>query len=274
MRGVEASARSGTQPAPPSRPREKIFGIDTTVVRYDDAVFFVPDYAAHKPVAKKVLRRRRVTPPLHDLVAEVMALRSGSIVHAGAFFGDMLPSFSRMTAGLVYAFEPVTENYLLARAVTESNDLDNVVLLNAGLGDHVGIAWIETRKRADGPHRGGMARIVDPGTLGNESHRVPMLTVDQLGIEDLSLIQLDVEGFELPVLRGAVSAIARHRPVIVVEDGRDECASLLADLGYAEVARLGLDHLYLTEADTAALAHFTERLTPRGRYHRPSGPSV
>jgi FkbM family methyltransferase len=268
-----ASARSGPQPAPPSGsrpapPKEKIFGIDTTVVRYDHAVFFVPDYAAHKPVAKKVLRKRRVTPPLHGLVAEVMALRSGSIVHAGAFFGDMLPSFSRKTTGLVYAFEPVIENYLLARAVMESNDLDNVVLLNAGLGDHVGIAWIETRKVADGPHCGGMARIVDPDTLGNESHRVPMLTVDQLGIEDLSLIQLDVEGFELPVLRGAVNAIAAHRPVIVVEDNLGECAALLAELGYAEAARLGLDHLYLTEADTAALAHFTERLTPGGRYRR------
>ncbi|MCW2795336.1 FkbM family methyltransferase [Nocardioides sp.] len=240
-------------------------------MRYDHAVFFVPDYAAHKPVAKKVLRKRRVTPPLHDLVAEVMALRSGSMVHAGAFFGDMLPSFSRKTDGLVYAFEPVVENYLLARAVMEANDLDNVVLLNAGLGDHAGNAWIETRKVAGGPHRGGMARIVDPDLLGNESHPVPMLTVDQLGIEDLSLIQLDVEGFELSVLRGAMDAIAVHRPVIVVEDSRGECAGLLTELGYGEVARLGLDHLYLTDADTLALAHFTERLTPKGRYRRAGG---
>jgi FkbM family methyltransferase len=248
--------------------RERIFGLDVTVVRYDDAVFFVPDYAAHKPVAQKVLRKRRVTPPLHDLVAEAMTVRPGSMVHAGTFFGDMLPSFSRATTGRVFAFEPVVENHLLAQAVIEANDLGNVLLLNAALGQHTGIARIETRRVAGGRHRGGMARIVEEHAEGSESHMVPMLTIDQLGIDDLSLIQLDVEGFELPVLRGAADTIAAQRPVVVVEDNLAECAGMLAELGYAEAARLGRDHLYLTGPDRDALAHFTARLTPQGRYRR------
>ncbi len=237
-------------------------------MRYDGAVFFVPDYAADKPVAKKVLAKRRVTPPLHDLVSEVMAVRPGSVIHAGAFFGDMLPSFSRRTTAQVYAFEPVTENYLLARAVQEANNLDNVVLLHACLGAQSGPAWIETRRVVGGPHSGGMSRIVDAESQGSESQPVSMLTIDQLGIENLSLIQLDVEGFELSVLRGAEEAITAQRPAIVVEDNRGECVAFLSDLGYTEVARLRRDHLYVTPADAAALAHFTERLTPRGRYRR------
>ena len=83
------------------------------------------------------------------------------MLHAGTFFGDMLPSFSRKTPGLVYAFEPVLENYLLAHQVTERNDLDNVLLFHAGLAEHARPGRVETR----GPvrHRGGTAFVVsDP----------------------------------------------------------------------------------------------------------------
>ena len=95
----------------------RVFGLDTTVVRFDGSVYYVPNYADHRPVAQKILGRRYVEPALHDLVQAVMARRPGSMISAGTFFGDMLPSFSGKTPELVYAFEPVIENYLLAREV-------------------------------------------------------------------------------------------------------------------------------------------------------------
>ena len=66
-----------------------------------------------------------------------------------------------------------------------------------------------------------------------------------------------------------MARLTRSRPGgLGVEDVLAECGGLLAELGYSEAARLGRDHLYLTEPDREALAHFTARLTPQGRFRR------
>lgn len=243
----------------------RVFGVETTVVRFDGSVYYVPSYAAHRPVARKILNKGYVEPGLHRLVQRVMTRRPGSMISAGVFFGDMLPSFSRKTPGLVYAFEPVIENYLLARAVAMANDLSNVVLLHAGLGAEPGpgLASIGT-SRIGLRHLGGAARIIS-GSQEAEFRwqRVPMLSIDQLAIPDLSMIQLDVEGYELLVLKGAIGTIRAQQPVIVVEDNRKECPEFLSELKYVEVARFGLDHVYVPDAIAAGAGD----LLPPGRRH-------
>jgi FkbM family methyltransferase len=231
----------------------RVFGVAAMAVRFDGSVYYVPNFAAHRPVAQKILNKRYVEPALHYLVQEVMARRPGSMISAGTFFGDMLPSFSGKTPELVYAFEPVLENYLLAREVVAANDLDNVVLLHAGLGAKPGpgLARIGT-SRVGQRHLGGASRIISRSQESQfRSQRVPMLSIDQLAVDDLSIIQLDVEGHELPVLKGAIGTIRSHQPVIVVEDNNRSCPRFLAELKYVEVAQLGLDHVYLPAAVAA-----------------------
>jgi FkbM family methyltransferase len=174
----------------------------------------------------------------------------------------MLPSFSRKTPGLVYAFEPVLENYLLARAIVDDNVLPNVVLLHAGLGAEAGLADIGTSRKGR-PHLGGAARVISDAQKAEfVSQRTPLLAIDQLGIADLSMIQLDVEGYELPALQGAIGTISAQRPVIVVEDNARNCAAFLADLGYSEVAQISRDHVYIPEAATARATDFLLTLEP------------
>lgn len=281
MRGVRLNARvlaAGLRRLPGSRrvakrlrsvrPRRKrqIFGISATVVRFDHAVYYVPDYAAHRPVAAKILAKRYVAPGLHQLVERVLARRPGSMISAGAFFGDMLPSFSRKTPGRVYSFEPVVENYLLARAVVTDNNLPNVVLLHAGLGAEPGLADIGT-SRIGKSHLGGAARVISgPQQAEFHSQRAPMLTIDQLAIGDLSVIQLDLEGYELQALEGGADTIAAQQPVIIVEDNEQNCGQFLAGLGYLEVGQVGRDHVYLPDAMAAEADELLEpehRRVPR-----------
>lgn len=235
-------------------PHERLHGVLTAVVEFDGATYFVPRYGAHRQVAKQILRRRYAAPELHHFVETVMTRRPGSMVHAGTFFGDMLPSFSRKTTGLVYAFEPVLENYLLAREVTVENELRNVMLLHAGLGAGPAIAMIETL-RPGRVHRGGSSKVItDPTRRSFSPQPITLLSIDQFAIGDLTLIQLDVEGYELAVLQGAVETIKNHQPVIVVEDDRRNCSDFLNTLGYSLVAHLGRDQIYLTDADAAGFA--------------------
>lgn len=243
MRLSEALARLGA----PDTASTEVFGMPAHLRRFDRTVFLVPDYAAHVPVARRILDGSLVSEQLHLLVRDVMARRPGSMVHAGTFFGDMLTSFSRKTPGTVYAFEPVLENYLFAHAALERNALENVLLFHAGLAADNHVAQVETGHRRTGRHRGGASHLVGPGHRHPlvDVQRVPTLTVDQLGIADLTLIQLDVEGYEPHVLRGAEATISTHRPVIVVEDKRDRCRRWLVDRDYVEVRRIGEDRVYV-----------------------------
>ncbi len=259
----EERTQPGVQPGSAPEKRQ-IYGIDTTVVRFNNAEYYVPDYALHRPVSKKILRERKVSPALDTFVGRLLRRRPGSMVHAGTFFGDMLPSFSRKTPGVVYAFEPVIENYLLARAVVETNGLDNVLLMHSGLGAATGVATLGVARGEQKRHLGGAARILTPESKPHsQTQLTSVLTVDQLGLEGLALIQLDTEGYELPILEGAAETIRAQSPVIVVEDNKDNCAGFLAGLGYLSVGRLKGDTVY---AASAGVDEVTELV---GNHHGP-----
>ena len=48
------------------------------------------------------------------------------------------------------------------------------------------------------------------------------MSIDALGLDQLSLIQLDVEGHELLALQGAQKTIERCAPIIMIEDNKVE----------------------------------------------------
>jgi FkbM family methyltransferase len=144
-------------------------------------------------------------------------------VHAGTFFGDILPSSSQEVSGKTYAFEPVFENYILARLCVKANQLDNVMLMNSALSESLGSLLIDTAQ-SDGRHAGGGSSISDHGEI------CAAIDIDRLQIDDLVLIQLDVEGHELSALKGARHTIKASMPVIAIEDHHGNCAGFLAGL--------------------------------------------
>jgi FkbM family methyltransferase len=207
------------------------FAIGLKHVSLPSGEYFVPKYAAHRPAARAILAGNFYEPDTHALVSRLLAVRHGSMIHAGTFFGDMLPSFSRACSGTVYAFEPVLENCVLAKLCVQANGLANVFLLNAGLGSHVEVAHIDTGEKS-GSHRGGASQIADRGQF------TALVTVDSFHIGNLAIIQLDVEGFELEALHGAVETIDRNSPVIMIEDNSANCPDFLASINYSLVAKI------------------------------------
>lgn len=202
-------------------------------VRHDQLGYEIdlhmPERATHRPAVKESLAGRYYEPFSHLNFKKILDYKgNGAAIHAGMFFGDMLHTYSR-SAERLYAFEPVLENYFLAKKNAENLGLANVVLVNAALSDSNGLTEIATHNAA-GQFLGGASGLRD----GHDGRLelVPTFRIDDLPIEDLCMIQLDVEGHESSVLKGARATIDRFAPIILIEDNLNDCAALLTGSSY------------------------------------------
>ena len=153
---------------------------------------------------------------------------------------------------VVHAFEPVPAH----AALFERNvDMGKAKLHRVALGRESGsISITVPLEQTGGAHvatRGGNpGGKYNPGGASETWHGVPMVTLDSLGIEDVDLIKIDVEGFELPVIDGGRETIGRWRPNIVIEQKGNEAA--YGEPRDAAVARLkswGMKDLLVISGD-------------------------
>jgi len=182
--------------------------------------FCVPLSSRHRTAAQKILAGDVYEPKTIEFLTSHS--NGGDLVHAGAYFGDFLPALSRSIApdAKVWAFEPNHENYRCAMITTYINDLKNVELANAALGERRGTLTMVTSKK-NGMALGGGSRILREGDdVGSERREVvQVVTLDEAIPPDrrISIIHLDVEGYEREALSGALGTIQRYLPIILLE---------------------------------------------------------
>lgn len=209
----------------------------------------VPADASHRPAVQAFVQGHYYEAYSHMSFKKILDYKKGgNVVHAGAFFGDMLHTLS-LSADTVYAFEPVLENYVFAKKNAERLGLDNVVLQNAGLSEQNGTCRMRIRSD-DGAFMGG-ASIIVPKTprQSDNFEMVPTFRLDDLPIDNVTLLQLDIEGHEINALRGATVLIEKCQPIILVEDNNHDCAPLLEGLGYTHCFDKGLLNYWATADD-------------------------
>lgn len=146
------------------------------------------------------------------------SIPSGSVVlDAGANIGSTMLRFSRAVGphGRVIGFEPDPKSYLRCQRNIFLNSLFNVTLEQIALGEEAGFARLSVVDERNP----GMNRIL-PAAEENAAP-VELTTIDDYleknGILKIDAIKIDVEGFELKVLRGAERTIERSRPRILLE---------------------------------------------------------
>lgn len=155
------------------------------------------------------------------------------VVEAGASVGAHTLAFANLVGahGAVHAFEPQRIVFQTLCANMALNSVVNVHCRQAALGDreaHIIVPVLDYDKENN---FGGLG-------LGSYEHgeKVPVVTVDSLQLPRCKLLKADVEGMELEVLKGAVTTIRAHTPVLYVENDRPERSGPLieyvASLGY------------------------------------------
>ena len=139
----------------------------------------------------------------------------GIVVDIGANIGwHSLHAAKFDTVQTVVAFEPDAFNgWLLDRNLT-ANAIDNVIVERLAVGARPGVARLHRYKASNNGRHSMIA------AYGLGSSLVPVVTLDDalqdLGLADrpISLIKIDVEGFEPSVIEGALQSIKRASAIL------------------------------------------------------------
>jgi FkbM family methyltransferase len=147
-------------------------------------------------------------------------VRPGQIViDAGANIGALTVCLAQQVGptGAVFAFEPQRLVFQLLNTNVALAGLTNVTTLPSALGARTGSLKVPE---------------LDPGAPNNigslglgtfaEGDEVPVMTLDELGLQRCHFIKIDVEGMEEAVLWGASDLLQRCQPRLYVENDRRE----------------------------------------------------
>ena len=189
--------------------------------------------------------------PEYDLLPELVG--SGDwVLDIGANMGHYTLELARLVGqrGRVISLEPMTRPFAQLTGLIARTGLKNVTLLNAAASDSCRLAAMEIPSTNDGLPLFYQASLQEGGSV-----QVMTIRIDDLAIEGpVSLIKVDVEGHEVPVLHGMKELIQRCRPVLIVEDSSPAIREFLMPLGYSPEKISGSPNLLLRPSGEAATA--------------------
>jgi FkbM family methyltransferase len=132
----------------------------------------------------------------------------GIVFDVGGFRGITSQWFARKSRH-VHTFEPMPESAESIRMALKARNVENVSVHQLAVSDRIGIS--ELHLYAMKGHN-SLGRVNTSAHVG--SIRVPTTTLDDFadrnGVGAIDFLKIDVEGFELEVLKGATKLLSSH----------------------------------------------------------------
>lgn len=231
--------------------------IDCTIASNKFGYYCVPNNMMSQPVVNELMHGAVYEHHTIGYIREHCG--TGTIVHAGAFVGDMLPAISGMK-NYVLAFEPVLTHFRCAQITMQLNFLPSehrTKLINKGLGSEYSTGTVPlVMMRDDVKPLGGESRILQH--VGNTPEefieRIDITTIDfeVPSTKNVSVIHLDVEGYEEQALMGAKQTLRDSKPMLILEIASEQYVDtpfyedfIFGELGYEEVERHRGNRFYI-----------------------------
>lgn len=193
--------------------------VKTDEIQYD--IYFSKDYYVRKSLDY-------IANEWHDgMISEVV--KSKAILDIGSNIGNHTLYFlNECGAKYVYCFEPAIDTFTILRKNIEINHLENkTTLFNVGVGRKSGDAVIASSKDRNTAY----TKIAV-----SEKGDIKIVSIDELEIaESIGFVKIDVEGFELEVIKGMQKTLKRDKPVVLIEiwdENLDEINKIMLSQGY------------------------------------------
>lgn len=144
-----------------------------------------------------------------------------NVMDVGTNIGLTALMFAKLVGdeGKVFGFEPDPLNHSKAAKNISLNKFKTLQLFNIGLGDTEGQATIYNVNQGNR----GMLRILNKPEASEmfDKTTINLTTIDRFmckqQLNGIDLVKIDVEGFELNVLKGASGLLSTRHPVLFIE---------------------------------------------------------
>jgi FkbM family methyltransferase len=178
-----------------------------------------------------------------DTVLLPLCIKKNVMVQAGGNCGLTVKPFASAFKH-VYTFEPDPVNFL---CLTLNIDSPNVYKFQCCLGDEHKTIKLDNYSATDS----GAYFVGGDGI-------VPTLLIDDLNLTECDLIMLDVEGYELHALNGAIETIKKYGPVICIEHAA--CWLERYNTSITEIENLLIDKLGYIYATSFSTGYSTDKI--------------
>lgn len=147
---------------------------------------------------------------IRPFLLETFKNKEGSVIQAGGNCG-VYPYLFTEFFNHVYTFEP---DPLLFYCLVNNCQESNIIKYNSALSDKNEMVLIKKPV----PLNMGMNQVEI--TEDKESlQAIPSVAIDNFEFNNVKLIQLDLEGFEVNALNGAKRTIEKYKPIMILECG-------------------------------------------------------
>jgi FkbM family methyltransferase len=184
----------------------------------------------------------------HSLLCTLVATLPPNtcVLDAGCHVGDTAVKLASCVSDgvTIVAMDPSREKIDFLNKLKQMNGIKSIETVHGGLSDQ----QMSARLQKSSPNSGAW-------TLGLEGdggkNDLMVYTADSLFLRDrvISLVHLDIEGFEYRALRGMEIILKRDRPMVMVEIKHGTNSKMirpyLEELGYEQVWEAEYNHLFM-----------------------------
>lgn len=194
-----------------------------------------------------------------DIVALLdMVTRKGmTVIDVGANIGEITLVAARRVGpnGRVLAFEPMPAVAKTLQTHLDLNRLSQVTVVREGLADRPGSAQIfpSSKHSPSGEQNWGLNTLYGQGALLPALGTIALTTLDAYleaePVQRVDIVKIDIEGSELPCLKGARQTLDRFAPLLIIEIQKDSAQAAgyqpgdiidyLREAGYRTFQRIG-----------------------------------
>ncbi len=181
--------------------------------------YFLPKYAYKDIIRNEIIKGNIFEQDLFDLSASYIKENS-IVIDAGANYGQMSILFSKAKKKvLVYSFESSKYIFNILEKNIKINQ-SNCKPINCILGNESGNYY--NIKKLDlenfNTYGSNKVEIISDVKPENEFEKVQTLKIDNINFEkQISFFKIDVQGYDLEVLKGARGTIKNHEMPIIFE---------------------------------------------------------